>query len=221
MDHSASEDLDRGIQITGAMIDELDRRLGWNDKPRCYRLLMAVLYATWECSSADVPVRRCGTHYERWQVSASRPGSLSASDFFARVDLSFKPDPLRSPAASVSSVFDLLSENVSVARVDEMCRGLPAEPTPPMISLAARPRSSKPAIGYIAKKEGALPRTCLLDTTRRSESLDPVKCALLERLLAEEVEKEWAARRSAAYPASRSGYCVPEGHTIRSSGPRN
>jgi uncharacterized protein (DUF2267 family) len=135
MDRIATKNLDHDVQATGAMIDELDRRLGWNDKPRSYRLLMAVLHATWECSSADAapaasrqfPVRRCGTHYERWQRSASPLEGLGAADFLSRVDLWFKPDPLRSPAASIPKVFDLLSENVSAASVDEMCRALPAE----------------------------------------------------------------------------------------------
>ena len=132
MGHSASEEMDHSVKVTGAMIDELDRRLGWDDKPRSYRLLMAVLHATWEWSSANetagsrFPVRRCGTHYERCHTT--QPEKHGTADFLARVNLWFKPDPFDS-APAIVTVFELLSENVSAASVDEMCRALPPELT--------------------------------------------------------------------------------------------
>jgi hypothetical protein len=39
------ESLDHTVQLTHIWINDLDDRLGWNNKPRSYRLLKAVLHA--------------------------------------------------------------------------------------------------------------------------------------------------------------------------------
>ena len=44
---------DRPVQIDDAWIGEFDQGLGWNDKPRSYRLLNAVLHAIRESLPAD------------------------------------------------------------------------------------------------------------------------------------------------------------------------
>lgn len=43
----------RPVQIDDAWIGEFDHGLGWNDKPRSYRLLNAVLHAIRESLPAD------------------------------------------------------------------------------------------------------------------------------------------------------------------------
>ena len=42
---SGLENLEHTVQLTHVWINELDDRLGWNNKPRSYRLLKAVLHA--------------------------------------------------------------------------------------------------------------------------------------------------------------------------------
>ncbi|MFI4999794.1 MAG: DUF2267 domain-containing protein [Reyranellales bacterium] len=129
------QNMGHSVQITHAWIDELDQRLGWNDKPRSYRLLMAVLHAVWEWSSVNetadhavhFPVRLCGTNYEQWQTSATALTHRGARDFMARVGLWFMPDPVEDASAAIEAVFDLLAKKLDEDKVQDMRRVLPAE----------------------------------------------------------------------------------------------
>ena len=49
----------RPVQIEDAWIGELDQGLGWNDKPRSYRLLNAVLHAMRELLPVDEMADPC------------------------------------------------------------------------------------------------------------------------------------------------------------------
>jgi uncharacterized protein (DUF2267 family) len=97
--------------------------------------MMAVLHASWEWLSTDdkealavgLPVRLCGTQCEPWHASTMLPKSRSAEGFLARVDLWFRPDPVKCPAQAVAAVVDLLSEGIIDDRIEDMCRGLPVE----------------------------------------------------------------------------------------------
>ncbi|MDP2330374.1 MAG: DUF2267 domain-containing protein [Reyranella sp.] len=118
------------------MIDELDRHLGWRDKPRSCRLLMAVLHALWEWSwvneptdlAADFPMRLCGTNYEQWPSSWTAGKSRGATDFLAHVDLWFRPNSLKDPRAAILAVLDLLSERVGDRGIENLRRMLPVQP---------------------------------------------------------------------------------------------
>jgi uncharacterized protein (DUF2267 family) len=135
MSASSIEGPDHTVKITHAVIEDLDRHLGWNDKPRSYRLLMAVLHAVWEWSPANAPVslaagfpmRLCGTTYEQWPTSRTDIKSRGARDFIARVDLWFRPDPIEDPQAAILAVLDLLSEKVGEEEIEDLRRVLPIE----------------------------------------------------------------------------------------------
>jgi uncharacterized protein (DUF2267 family) len=135
MSNKGIERPDHTVQVTHAMIDELDRHLGWLDKPRSYRLLMAVLHALWEWSSgneptdltAGFPMRLCGTNYEQWPSSWMAIRSRGATDFLAHVDLWFRPNSLKDPRAAIVAVLDLLSDKVGDQGIEDLQRMLPAE----------------------------------------------------------------------------------------------
>ena len=126
---------DHAVQVTHAMIDELDRRLGWRDEPRSYRLLMAVLHALWEWSSANeptdlavgFPMRLCGTNCQRWPSSWTAIENRQVTDFFAHVDLWFRPNPLGDSPTAILAVLDLLSEKVGDREIEDLRRVLPVE----------------------------------------------------------------------------------------------
>lgn len=135
MSNKGIERPDHTVQVTHAMIDELDRRLGWRDEPRSYRLLMAVLHALWDWSSANeptditagLPIRLCGTNYEQWPSSWTAIGNREVTDFFAHVDLWFQPNPLEDPPTAILAVFDLLSEKAGDREIEDLRRVLPVE----------------------------------------------------------------------------------------------
>jgi hypothetical protein len=49
------------------------------------------------------------------------------ADFLARVEDSFKPDPLAQPSQAVIAVFELLSKKISRGEIDDVRHALPEE----------------------------------------------------------------------------------------------
>jgi uncharacterized protein (DUF2267 family) len=117
--------------VTADWIDELDHHLGWNDKPRSYRLLTAVLRAmradaapTNYQKSGEFPVRLCGTRCD------DLPFAENGDDlghFLGRVALGFKPDLLESPESAIVTVLRLLSHKLSGFQLEMVQQKLPSE----------------------------------------------------------------------------------------------
>ena len=67
--------LDHTLQITHVWINDLDKRLGWENKARAYRLLKAVLHALRDWLridesahfAAQLPELLRGVYYEQWR----------------------------------------------------------------------------------------------------------------------------------------------------------
>jgi uncharacterized protein (DUF2267 family) len=129
------ESLDHTVQLTHIWINELDDRLGWNNKPRSYRLLKAVLHALrdWlqlnEAAdlAAQLPTLLRGAYYEQWRPTTTPVKHRTRADFLARVEDSFKADPLAQPSQAVMAVFELLSKKISRGEIDDVRRALPQE----------------------------------------------------------------------------------------------
>jgi uncharacterized protein (DUF2267 family) len=129
------EGLDHTVQLTHRWINELDDRLGWNNKPRSYRLLKAVLHAVrdWlrpaEAAdlAAQLPTLLRGAYYEQWRPAAVPVKHRSKADFLARMEDAFKADPLAQPAREVIVVFELLSSKITAGEIDDVRRALPEE----------------------------------------------------------------------------------------------
>ena len=129
------ESLDHTVQLTHISINELDDRLGWNNKPRSYRLLKAVLHALRDWLqvneavdlAAQLPTLLRGAYYEQWRPGATRVRHRTKADFLTRVEESFKVDPLTQPSHAVMAVFELLSKNISRGEIDDVRRSLPEE----------------------------------------------------------------------------------------------
>jgi uncharacterized protein (DUF2267 family) len=119
-------------QVTADWIDELDCHLGWNDKPRSYRLLTAVLLAMRAGAHPiratnynEFPVRLCGTRCDDLPVDAVEADDLH--QFLGRVALGVKPDPLEDPEGAVVTVLELLAHRLGGLEFEALCRGLPFE----------------------------------------------------------------------------------------------
>jgi uncharacterized protein (DUF2267 family) len=118
------EGLDHTVQLTHRWINELDDRLCWSNKPRSYRLLKAVLHAVrdWlrpnEAAdlAAQLPTLLRGVYYEQWRPAAVPVKHRTKADFLARVEDTFKMDPLEQPSQAVIAVFELLSSKITAGR---------------------------------------------------------------------------------------------------------
>lgn len=91
----------RPAEVKAAWIAALDRHLGWDDRPRSYRLLNAVLQALHE-SLADQAIGRCG------MAAVVEHDELDTHLLLQRVATGFKPDRLEHPEGAVLAVLDVL-----------------------------------------------------------------------------------------------------------------
>ena len=129
------EGLEHTVQLTHTWINELDDRLGWNNKPRSYRLLKAVLHALrdWlqlnEAAdlAAQLPTLLRGAYYEQWRPAMTPVAHRTKADFLARVEDSFKIDALAQTSQAVMAVFELLSKKISPGEIEDVRHALPEE----------------------------------------------------------------------------------------------
>ena len=129
------EGLEHTVQLTHTWINELDDRLGWNNKPRSYRLLKAVLHALrdWlqlnEAAdlAAQLPTLLRGAYYEQWRPATTPVAHRTKADFLARVEDSFKIDALPQTSQAVMAVFELLSKKISPGEIEDVRHALPEE----------------------------------------------------------------------------------------------
>jgi len=127
--------LDHAVQITHVWINDLDQRVGWDNKPRTYRLLKAVLHALRDWLqinesahlAAQLPELLRGAYYEQWRPAATPVKKRSKADFIARVADSFKTDPMENPAQAILAVFELLSEKITRGEIKKVRHSLPQE----------------------------------------------------------------------------------------------
>jgi uncharacterized protein (DUF2267 family) len=127
------EALDHTVQLTHVWINELDDRLGWNNKARSYRLLKAVLHALRDWlpanESADfaaqLPQLLRGAYYEQWRPTTTPAKSRGKADFIVRVEDLFKRDPLTQSSHSIIAVFELLNKKISRGELDDVRHALP------------------------------------------------------------------------------------------------
>jgi uncharacterized protein (DUF2267 family) len=129
------EGLEHTVQLTHIWLNELDEKLGWNHKPRAYRLLKAVLHGLRDWLplnemadfGAQLPALLRGAYYEQWRPALTPVKKRTKQDFLARIDEAFKQDPLPSTAQAVMAVFELLSKKITAGEVEDVRNSLPEE----------------------------------------------------------------------------------------------
>src|SRR6476620_4667789 len=129
------EHLDHTVQLTHVWINDLDGRLEWNDKARSYRLLKAVLHTLRDLLKvneavdlgAQLPGLLRGAYYEQWRPATTPVKTRSVEDFLARVNDSFRRDPLPNPPKAVMAVFQLLTRKITEGEIEDVKHCLPEE----------------------------------------------------------------------------------------------
>jgi uncharacterized protein (DUF2267 family) len=129
------ESIDHTVQLTHIWINELDARLGWENKHRSYRLLRTVLQALRDWLSvneaagfgAQLPELLRGIYYEHWRPDATPVKERHKADFIARIDAAFKTDPILFTPDAVMAVFELLSDKIAAGEIEDVRHALPAD----------------------------------------------------------------------------------------------
>jgi uncharacterized protein (DUF2267 family) len=129
------EGIDHSVQLTHVWINELDASLGWENKPRSYRLLRTVLQTLRDWLpvneavdlGAQLPTLLRGVYYEHWRLAATPVHPRSKADFMARIDHAFTADPIAVTPEAVAAVFALLSSKITAGEIDDVRHVLPAD----------------------------------------------------------------------------------------------
>lgn len=135
MSAAGLESIDHTVQLTHIWINDLDARLGWNDKHRSYRLLRTVLQTLRDWLRAEeaaglgaqLPELLRGVYYEHWRPATTPAKKRSKADFIARIDNAFRADPIAATADAVSAVFALLSDKITAGEIKQVHHSLPAD----------------------------------------------------------------------------------------------
>jgi uncharacterized protein (DUF2267 family) len=135
MSASGFESIDHTVQLTHVWINELDKSIGWQNKPRSFRLLRAVLHALrdWlqvnEAAdfAAQLPTLIRGVYYDQWRPATVPAKERGRDSFLARIDHDFRTDPIGDTAGAVTEVFRLLSSKVTAGEIADVRNALPAE----------------------------------------------------------------------------------------------
>lgn len=129
------EGLDRTVQLTHVWINDLDRRLEWNDRARSYRLLKAVLHALRDSLQineavdvgAQLPGLLRGAYYEQWRPAQTPVKARTVEGFVALVNEAFQRDPLPDPPKAIMAVFQLLASKITQGEIEDVRGCLPRE----------------------------------------------------------------------------------------------
>jgi uncharacterized protein (DUF2267 family) len=122
--------VDEAVQLTNQWLNELDSRVGWEDRNRAYRLLRAVLHEVRDHLNPDeaaqlgaqLPVLVRGIYYEGWNPSKTPVRERSREGFVARVQKAFQADPMGDAEAAIRAVFWLLDRHVSEGEMEDVRR---------------------------------------------------------------------------------------------------
>ena len=127
--------IEHTVQLTHTWINDLDARLGWDNKHRTYRLLRTVLQAlrdwlpvnTAAAFGAQLPELLRGVYYEHWRPAATPVKPRGKADFVARVDAAFRTDPIDFSVEAVTAVFELVADKIAAGEIEKVRHELPAD----------------------------------------------------------------------------------------------
>ena len=126
-------DLNAAVAATEDWVDDLMRRLGWQDRERVYRALLATLHALRDCLARDeavyigaqLPTLLRGLYYEGWHPGA-RPAAGSRSAFLERIHDGVHRDPGIDTEQVARAVFALLAAHLPAAEIEDAKAATPS-----------------------------------------------------------------------------------------------
>jgi len=120
------KELSLAVNATDDWIDDLLRRLGWHDRERVFRALLAGLHALRDSLSRDeavyvgvqLPPLLRGLYYEGWHLGA-RGAARSRTAFLERIHDGVHRDPGVDAEEVARAVFALLAARLPAAEVGD------------------------------------------------------------------------------------------------------
>jgi uncharacterized protein (DUF2267 family) len=127
--------IEHSVQLTHVWINAVETRTGWDNKPRAWRLLKAVLHAlrdwlpTNEVADLGVqlPTYLRGVFYEGWRPATTPVTERTKVAFVRRIEREFHADPLDDPEQAIGAVFDILTDKVTAGEIADVRQSLPAD----------------------------------------------------------------------------------------------
>lgn len=126
-------DLKAAVPAAEDWIDDLMRRLGWQDRARVYLALLATLHALRDCLARDeaiyigaqLPTLLRGLYYDGWHPS-TRPATKSRNAFLERIHDGVHRDPGVDTEQVARAVFALLAARLSAAEIEDAKAATPS-----------------------------------------------------------------------------------------------
>jgi len=126
-------DLNAAVHAAEDWINDLMRRLGWQDRERVYLALLATLHALRDCLARDeaiyigaqLPTLLRGLYYDGWHPS-TRPATRSRSGFLERIHDGVHRDPGVDPEQVARAVFALLAARLPAAEIEDAKAATPS-----------------------------------------------------------------------------------------------
>ena len=120
------QELSIAVNATEDWIDDLMRRLGWHDRERVYRVLLATLHALRDSLARDeavyvgaqLPPLLRGLYYEGWHPGI-RGAARSRTAFLERIHDGVNRDPGVDAEEVARAVFALLAARLPAAEVED------------------------------------------------------------------------------------------------------
>lgn len=120
--------IDDAVHDTNAWLNDLDDRIGWENKQKSYRLLRSLLHVLRDHLSADeaaqlsaqLPVLVRGIFFEGWDPSKTPVVIRSAESFIDRVQSDFASDPLDGAPELIAAGMAVLRSHVSNGQMDQV-----------------------------------------------------------------------------------------------------
>jgi uncharacterized protein (DUF2267 family) len=133
IDMTAISDLNAAVHAAEDWIDDLMRRLGWQDRERVYLALLATLHALRDCLTRDeaayigaqLPTLLRGLYYEGWHPSAG-PATRSRSAFLERIHDGVRRDPGVDTEQVARAVFALLAARLPAVEIENAKAATPS-----------------------------------------------------------------------------------------------
>jgi uncharacterized protein (DUF2267 family) len=130
---TAISDLNAAVQTAEDWINNLMRRLGWQDRERVYLALLATLHALRDCLARDeaiyigaqLPTLLRGLYYEGWHPTA-RPATKSRNAFLERIHDGVHRDPGVDAEQVARAVFALLAARLPAAEIEDAKAATPS-----------------------------------------------------------------------------------------------
>jgi uncharacterized protein (DUF2267 family) len=129
------EGIDHAVQQAHIWINDVEKRMDWNNKARAYRLLKTVLHTLRDHLpvneavdlGAQLPMLIRGVYYDQWRPATTPIKDRHPESFLATIDKAFRDDPLDDTAEAAAAVFSLLSDRISAGEIADVRQLLPAQ----------------------------------------------------------------------------------------------